>query len=153
MFGATIHSAPEAVRSVLFDVAAVLVRQGVAADDAGQIELVLAEVLNNIVEHAYAERLGGRIEITLERAADRLWCRVSDSGAPMPGGRPPPAAASAIPDGVTDLPEGGFGWFLIHNLADDLSYAREEGMNTLRFSIPFPTAAPASRASSRPAKG
>ncbi len=34
-----------------------------------------------------------------------------------------------------DLPEGGFGWFLIRNLSQDLTYDRDEDKNILGFCI------------------
>lgn len=93
-------------------------------------QTVLAEVLNNIVEHAYAERQG---DIVLELHVDPtgLVCHVTDHGAPMPdeclpSGRPP------CPQ---DLPEGGYGWFLIRSLARDLTYRRVDGQNQLSFRI------------------
>jgi serine/threonine-protein kinase RsbW len=36
-----------------------------------------------------------------------------------------------------DLPEGGFGWFLIRELTKDLQYVRHEDQNRLTFSIPI----------------
>lgn len=93
-------------------------------------EIVLAEVLNNIGEHAYAMS-GGEIEVTIRHGADGLACTVIDRGVRMPGatlprGEMPPLA---------DLPEGGFGWHLIRVLARDLTYRREADRNELRFRL------------------
>lgn len=94
-------------------------------------EIVLAEVLNNIVEHAYA-RHPGTITLTLRCTGAGLACLLKDRGAAMPG--------LALPVGefqdlgtVEDLPEGGFGWFLIRSLVEDLSYERRGGENRLSF--------------------
>lgn len=102
----------------------------------GAAELVLAEALNNIVEHAYAAA-PGQIELTLERTDGGLVCRIVDHGRPMPGealpeGRAPAANAVADP---ADLPEGGWGWGLIRALAQDLHYARRDGQNHLSFRL------------------
>ncbi|WP_280514091.1 hypothetical protein [Allosediminivita pacifica] len=35
------------------------------------------------------------------------------------------------------LPEGGFGWFLIHELARELAYRHDGGMNRLTFRLPL----------------
>lgn len=94
-------------------------------------QIVLAEVLNNIVEHAYAGQ-GGRIDLTLSTGADGLRCVVTDCGEPMPSGRLP-KGRSPRPG---DLPQGGFGWFLIRSLARDLRYSREGGRNELSFRLP-----------------
>jgi serine/threonine-protein kinase RsbW len=114
-----------------------LLSRGLAPSDRDTAELVLAEVLNNIVEHAYA-RDGGLIEITLSRRPGELVCRVTDTGAPLPQGtlpegRLPAADLSTLQ--LADLPEGGFGWFLIRSLSHDLSYQRENGQNRLSFRL------------------
>ena len=99
----------------------------------GSAEIVLAEALNNIVEHAYAGQPGEiRVEVT-RRAAD-LCCQIRDHGRPMPGGSLPPGHLKPLSEGG-DLPEGGFGWFLIRKLARDLSYARDGEENVLTFRL------------------
>src|SRR5690554_6262882 len=52
-------------------------------DSAASTELVLAEVLNNIVEHAYADR-PGPVRLDLMIRGDILCCTIQDRGAPMP---------------------------------------------------------------------
>ena len=37
--------------------------------------------------------------------------------------------------GLHDLPEGGFGWGMIRDLTDDLSYRRDGARNELRFTV------------------
>jgi serine/threonine-protein kinase RsbW len=34
-----------------------------------------------------------------------------------------------------DMPEGGFGWLIIRQLARDVAYVREDGVNQLSFRI------------------
>jgi serine/threonine-protein kinase RsbW len=89
--------------------------------------------MNNIVEHAYADRQG-QIDVTLWTAPDGLRCRLADNGAPMPGALPGGALPRITPEG--DLPEGGFGWFLIRQLARDVVHLRRDGVNLLTFRIP-----------------
>ena len=100
-------------------------------DDRGTAEIVLSEVLNNIVEHAYAAT-AGEIRLALSLGEGRLFCQIEDEGAPMPGGSLP---AGHAPDPQT-LPEGGFGWHLIRTLSCDLTYERRNGRNLLAFSLP-----------------
>ena len=59
-----------------------------------------------------------------------------DNGAPMPDETLPAPKQVSTDVALEDLPEGGFGWFLIHNVTKDLSYRREEGWNYLNFSVP-----------------
>lgn len=99
------------------------------------VEIVVAECLNNVVEHAYADDTQGMIEINARLRENALWFRIVDDGFPMP--------AETLPDGhphdldamQDDLPEGGFGWFLIKQLTNDLQYVRDEDQNRLTFSI------------------
>jgi serine/threonine-protein kinase RsbW len=103
-------------------------------DDKASVELVLAEVLNNVVEHAYQERDIGVIELDVLRRGDELEVKILDDGVPMPGGEMPqglPHDLDAI--GEQDLPEGGFGWFLIRELTRDLTYRRDGSRNHLSF--------------------
>ena len=135
-FHAVFAADQAAVRAALRAALARFVRQ-VSAEEAGTMELVLAEVLNNIVEHAFAEGGPGRIELTITRDALGLTCRVEDDGAPMPGGLLPAGRLPSNAVAVEDLPEGGFGWFLIRDLTRELSYVRDGGRNLLLFRLPL----------------
>ncbi len=94
---------------------------------------MLAEVLNNVAEHAYGRAgwAGGGGGVGRPGG---VRCRVTDRGHPMPGGEPPEGLLPAVQP--HDLPEGGFGWFLIRELSRDLRYARIGGENVLSFVVP-----------------
>lgn len=85
--------------------------------------LVLAEAMNNVVEHGYADGPGW---IGLLRARDGAW-RIIDRAAPLPAipRRPMPGSAA----------EGGFGWPLIHALTDAIRIDRKRGLNVLTLQI------------------
>lgn len=126
-----------AVRDALH-AARVPIKRLLQVDDAWALELILAEVMNNIVEHGYGEEDEGTILLALSLQGGDLVCTVGDFGPELPpaclrGEHPPPD-----PGG---LPEGGFGWFLIRDLAQDLHYDRVEGYN--RLTLRFPLANPA----------
>lgn len=107
-------------------------------DLRGRAEIVLAEVLNNIVEHAYADG-PGEITVELSASSGGIECCICDTGAEMPGlALPAGKLAACDPDDLPpdDLPEGGFGWFLIRSLTEGLCYARADGCNELRFRLP-----------------
>lgn len=127
-----IPGTPLAVREGLRTLFAAPMLRGLDADARGTAELVLAEVLNNVVEHAYAGH-PGEIEVRLGLMPGSLLCLVRDRGHPMPGARLPGGAPPVLdPD---DLPEGGFGWHLIRSLSQDLRYRRAGGRNHLRFRV------------------
>jgi serine/threonine-protein kinase RsbW len=110
-------------------------------DARGTAELVLGEVLNNIVEHAYATNTGP-IEVCVSLHNGSLACCIADGGIAMPGGAAPPGQLPAgLAGRIEDLPEGGFGWFLIRTLTSDLTYHRQDGRNRLSFTLPLGDAA------------
>ena len=120
-----------AVRQGLAALMAAEPLRGLSDECRGRAEIVLAEALNNIVEHAYAGA-PGQIDISLRLDGAALSCHIADRGRAMPN--------LALPLGVLrdlgdDPPEGGFGWFLIHSLAQSLTYARQDGQNCLRFEL------------------
>lgn len=102
-------------------------------------QIILGEVLNNVVEHAYKFQEGQPIELSLWVRNDRLLCKISDHGAAMPNGVPP-AGINPVVDADTrdDLPEGGFGWAMVWELTQDLYYVRTDSRNDLSFVIPVP---------------
>lgn len=102
-------------------------------EDRGTMEIVLAEALNNIVEHAYAD-FQGEIEIALWQTGKDLHCSLVDNGHSMPNGQLPAGNLPTIGDHSL-LPEGGFGWHLIRSLSKDLSYRRDGAKNVLTFHL------------------
>lgn len=105
-------------------------------EEAGTIELVLAEVLNNIVEHAYPPTSsGGPIVICCAQKTDGLFVQIKDCGKAMPDGQLPLGNLAPMGAEIDDLPEGGFGWFLIQHLARDVTYQRVDNENHLKMRL------------------
>lgn len=121
---------PASVRDGLRRAFAARPLSALTGEDRGIAEIVLSEVLNNVIEHAYAQG-GGPILLAVSPGPGRLQCRVEDEGAAMPGGGLP---AGPPPD-PADLPEGGFGWHLIRCLCQSLRYERAGRVNRLHFSL------------------
>lgn len=122
-----------AVRTVLEDLNTQLGTLGFLEDTVQNVELVMAEVLNNVVEHAYPEGEEGDIEISAIPSDTGIQFLVRDKGVPMPNGTPPSGEQGSLDCALDDLPEGGFGWFLIRVMAQNLEYRRSEGYNRLSF--------------------
>lgn len=127
----TLPGKAEAVTLALREIMASDLLLGLSANLQSSAEIVLAEVLNNIVEHAYASHVGD-IRVHLSPCDTGLCCAVTDSGGAMPG--------LCLPKGdiqplgcPPDLPEGGFGWFLIRSLVTELHYQRLADQNQLTF--------------------
>jgi serine/threonine-protein kinase RsbW len=124
-----------AVRRALSTAVSAAEAMGVGEDASGLVELVLAEVLNNIVEHAFADRGYGIVELEAWRAGGALSVRIRDDGLPMPDGDAPVGGRHDLTVETPDLPEGGFGWGIIRDLTRDLRYRREGTRNELSFVI------------------
>lgn len=125
----------ETVRSV---VQATMVDLGAVLPDAaqrGEVELVLAEVLNNVVEHAYRGSPKGIVQLTAMSGQNGIRFVIADSGLAMPNAAIPDGAPADLGRAPADLPEGGFGWSIIRQLAEDLQYRREDGVNYTSFQI------------------
>lgn len=101
-------------------------------------EVVLAEVLNNIAEHSYQGRPDCAFSVEITLSDQCIVVETSDNGEPMPGLKLPEKRlpSQEVPRDV--LPEGGFGWYLIHVLAPDPVYLRRDGTNVLRFVLNNP---------------
>ncbi|WP_417242016.1 ATP-binding protein [Celeribacter sp.] len=121
------------VRKALRSLKAALTERGLLSEEVTSIELVLAETLNNIVEHAYDDTGEGMIEVKVSGEPGRLKFKVTDRGQAMPNGEPPLGVLAPINGEINDLPEGGFGWFLIRELAHDLRYVRNGNSNVFSF--------------------
>ncbi|GHG83663.1 ATP-binding protein [Pseudodonghicola xiamenensis] len=104
---------------------------------AGDVELALAEAINNVTEHAYREREDGIITVTARLEDKRLVLRISDNGLPMPEGKLPQPKTHDL-SGASELPEGGFGWGLIHALTNSVRYDRRAQRNTLSMAFALP---------------
>lgn len=99
-------------------------------------QIVLAELLNNIVEHAYHSTATGEITLRVALCDAGLHVSIRDTGLPMPNLRLPEGHLPPIDGPLSTMPEGGFGWYLLRRLAQDLSYTRRKGTNTTCFTLP-----------------
>lgn len=135
-FSISVQSGELAVRSALEKLMAKLEPLTLDVEEAGTIELVMAEALNNVVEHGYPSTTdAGPIDIACFHKSDGLHFEIKDQGLPMPDGRTPIGDAVDLDVPFNDMPEGGFGWFLIKNLARDVDYGRYGDENHLRMRL------------------
>ncbi|MDW3224049.1 MAG: ATP-binding protein [Paracoccaceae bacterium] len=131
-FEASIKSNAMAVREVLSQFAQALSPLDLDKEEAGTVELVLAEALNNIVEHAYStQNTGARIKVSCTHHADGLHLQISDQGEEMSIVTLTERTRAPFDLTLDELPEGGFGWFLIQDLAKDILYQRVDQENHL----------------------
>ncbi|SEH95919.1 ATP-binding protein [Paracoccus alkenifer] len=145
MFHRIFPADPQAVRQALVDLRARFTG-AVPSDAVDRMELAMAEVLNNIVQHGGAmphvlpvppgaqPPAPVTIHLTVTRHAGGLACAVTDDGGPLPLCCLTPAQMP-LPE-IAALREGGFGWFMIRDLTQSLFYFRERRRNVLCFSVP-----------------
>ena len=134
--GISVQSGQLAVRDALGKLLDGLAPLSLDIEEIGTVELVMAEALNNIVEHAYPDGdATGSIDITCEHENDGLHLCVIDRGRGMPDGRTPLGARVEVDVALNDMPEGGFGWFLIRDLAKDVTYRRIGSENHLNLRL------------------
>ena len=126
------QSSDLATRDALVAVGRKLESRSVPQTAIETLELVLAEVLNNIVEHAY-DAEGGSVDLSVAITSDGVRCRVADQGRSVPSA----VLTGAMLPEADDLPEGGWGWYLVTTLAEDIRYQQENGWNVLRMTIPW----------------
>ena len=101
-------------------------------DTVDTLRLCIAEALNNIVEHAYQGAEGRPIYADVRFNPKSYEIMLIDEGQPMPGGNVPSGEVDFDLDDFDALPEGGFGWMLIHSQMDAVDYERRDGCNVLR---------------------
>jgi serine/threonine-protein kinase RsbW len=135
-------SHPLAVREILAALMARLASWNLPADDLERFELVVAEVLNNVYEHACGYEDGIYVAATARLEPPVLRIEVVDRGAPMPGLALPerkparaPAEARSLPRAA--MPEGGWGWMMIHDLTRSVRYERRDDENHLHMLLPL----------------
>lgn len=109
--------------------------RGLPETRIGEVQIALAEAVNNVVEHAYAGNSPGDVNIRCQLESEKLSIYIRDAGAPLPKGQLPAGEAQAVDGDIEELPEGGFGWFLIRELTSDIHYERSDGENNLLLSF------------------
>lgn len=129
-FSVDVQGTPDGVRKGLTQILSLPPCRALTPPQRDTAQLLLAEVLNNIVEHAYSGAAGA-IRLWIGRSAREVLIRIEDEGCPMPG--------SDLPEGALpppeNLAEGGFGWHLIRSLSSHLRYERHGRTNRLHLAM------------------
>ncbi|MBD2570472.1 SpoIIE family protein phosphatase [Anabaena lutea] len=92
-------------------------------------QLIVEEVLVNIIEYGYENRSDGCIDLRIEMNDQQLTMTFKDSGKPFN-----PLTEIASPDMMMDDEDrslGGFGFFLVQELAEQVDYVYLNGKNIL----------------------
>lgn len=130
-FDATSLSVREHVERILVSLKENLVSE----DQKTSAEIVLAELLNNIVEHGYVGISTGKIHVEITLLASILQIDTKDFGLPIADLRIPEPVEPDLNVQISNLPEGSFGWFMIRKLTCDSSYRRVGNTNCFSLSV------------------
>jgi serine/threonine-protein kinase RsbW len=113
-------------------VRAACVEVGMGPDAAGEVEISVVEVVNNVIEHAYKMADDRQVLVTLEADRQRVRVEVIDDGYAMPRETLKRAAAPEFDLNDQDsIPEGGMGLYLVKQLMDAVRYEHRDGKNVL----------------------
>lgn len=125
------ESAASLAKTISADFAASQSQQ--PAEVAESMRLCLAEALNNVVEHAYDGREGLPIHVDLLVDDAEYEIRMIDQGRVMPNGCVPEVEIDEEIDfdDIENLPEGGFGLYLLQEELDTIVYDRRDDYNVL----------------------
>ena len=107
----------------LADARAFVRRAGAAARAGSEaiaaLQLAVDEAFNNIIEHGYAGRGDGTIELSCESDGESLRVTIVDHGRAF---EPEKIAPADTTSGWSERPIGGLGWHLIVRSVDDVDY-------------------------------
>lgn len=128
---AELDSNPRRVRKSIRSAARALCDAGLSRSLTENVELAVTEAVNNVIEHGYGGRSGGIILIEYEMIADTLKLTILDQSQGMADTHLPSGRLPDLMVEKSDLPEGGYGWFIIRSLTRRQHYSRHEGWNRL----------------------
>jgi serine/threonine-protein kinase RsbW len=119
-----IDSRPEAVAEARAWLAERARQAGFSPNAIGDLKLAVTEAVTNVVYHAYGGEPGHEIILSLNVDEEALTLTVRDLAHRQFDGDYP------TPDLNGELPEGGYGVFLIHKTMDEVHYDTSSEVGT-----------------------
>lgn len=95
------------------------------------LRLALVEALNNIVEHAFLSEVFNEIDIFVYYHQNSIRFELKDNGFPNQHGTKPLDIIVDRND-IMNVPEGGYGLNIIHEVMDTVEYERKNGINIMK---------------------
>ena len=104
-----------------------------AAHDLGHVayavNLAIDEVLTNTISYGYEDDEPHRIEVIVRLEPEALVVVIVDDSLPFDLALAPERDIEGA--SLDDMPLGGLGLFLVHQMMDSVDYRREEGCNVV----------------------
>lgn len=114
--------------------------RGLSRRTVFNLDLVLTEAVTNVIDHAGHSDQNGDIELSCSLNDGRIEVAISDDGPPFdPTARAPVVA----PRSLEEAEPGGLGVHLMRRYTTHMDYARVDGRNVLRMTLPAEFAPPA----------
>lgn len=104
--------------------------------ESHNIELCIVEAVNNIIEHGYKSLPGNTINLTLRVNSNKLIIIISDKG--IKNINKPKKELDYNPNDIPNLPERGFGMYLINKIMDSMEYESVSDTNYLTLTKKIP---------------
>jgi len=98
--------------------------------DAYQTELCVVEACNNAIKHAYDNKAGNLVEVEVHLGMSHITFDVCDKGNVMKMREVPKLDFET--EDLSQVPEGGMGLFIMHEVMDEVMYGHIRGRNVLR---------------------
>lgn len=131
----TVPGRIDAVRPVAAFLVDVARRLEVAAASASLFENAVVEALNNAVEHS-ARQPDGSVHCEVELDGRRFTIRLLDEAAPTPVALTAPAdMAPPVPQSWQDIPESGYGLYLMRAVFSDIRPVTHKGRHGIEMSL------------------
>jgi serine/threonine-protein kinase RsbW len=123
----TINSAYKNVSSVCFITKTFCEEYNIAAEKIREIELSIAEALNNIIKHSYKSNEDNKIDVFMSIEEGKFKIELTDFGESRKNVSKP--VLEFDPSDIDSLPEGGMGLFIIEQLMDENFYTVKGNKN------------------------
>lgn len=105
-------------------------KNNICRPNSCSIRLVIVEALNNVMEHSYLNNPDRYISIYLSFSTNFVLISISDKGIANSKGIEPVEQVFSLDD-PESIPEGGYGFNIMHTVMDEISYHTQENVNTL----------------------
>ena len=99
---------------------------GILPNDTFRLDLLLAESVTNVIQHAYTDKKSHQIKVTFHYRQNVIGLEVEDEGIPF---NPLQNPEVVFPRSLDEASKGGLGIHLIRSYADECEYKRENGKN------------------------
>jgi len=109
-------------------------RTGASETVRRNVSLIIEELFSNTVSYGYPEGASDMIVVELVKGKDHIEICLTDHAIAFDSGGHEAGPPDETPVGERAI--GGLGLFLVHQLSDSVTNAREKGTNITRVTIP-----------------